>query len=85
MLWMKVASALEGLITPGFMALIYFSVVVICRDAVELLLKYEASANILDCKVCTPLHLAAWSGNADICRLLLQQGPSLARIHERVS
>jgi len=45
----------------------YFS-----REIVELLLAHEASTNIVDLKGSSPLHLAAWSGNEDIVRLLLQ-------------
>ncbi|CAH1785263.1 unnamed protein product [Owenia fusiformis] len=53
------------------------------RDAVELLLKHEASATLLDNKGCSPLHLGAWNGNAEICQLLLSHGPSKARVNEQ--
>jgi len=51
---------------------------------VELLLKMQASANIPDLRGCFPLHLAAWRGNADICRILLRQGPSVANVNAQV-
>jgi len=57
----------------------------VSRDVVELLLKMQASANIPDLRGCFPLHLAAWRGNADICRILLCQGPSLAKVNAQVS
>ena len=54
------------------------------REVVGLLLKMQASANIPDLRGCFPLHLAAWRGNADICRVLLRQGPSLANVNAQV-
>lgn len=42
------------------------------RDVVQALLAAKASVVELDSKGCTPLHLAAWNGHADICNLLLQ-------------
>ena len=50
-----------------------------CRDAVEYLLKFEASANVADKKGCYALHLASWSGHAEICEILLSRGPSIAK------
>ena len=49
------------------------------REAVESLLRYEASAVVADKKGCYALHLAAWNGHAQICHILLSQGPSLAK------
>ena len=50
----------------------------------ETLLRLQASANIADGKGCFPLHLAAWRGNAEICQVLLTQGPSRAKVNEQV-
>ena len=50
-----------------------------CRDAVQYLLKFEASANVADKKGCYALHLASWSGHAEICEILLSKGPSIAK------
>jgi len=55
-----------------------------CREVVEYLLKMQASANIPDLRGCFPLHLAAWRGNADICQILLSQGPSVAKVNAQV-
>ena len=55
------------------------------RDAVEYLLKYEASAVVADKKGCYALHLASWSGHADICEILLSKGPSIAKPNLQVS
>lgn len=41
------------------------------REIVKLLLDHDAYTNIIDSKGSTPLHLAAWSGNTDIVKLLL--------------
>jgi len=51
------------------------------REVVQLLLAHEASTNILDVKGSSPLHLAAWTGNVDIVRLLLSQGPSVPNVN----
>ncbi|KAL1458965.1 hypothetical protein WDU94_010984, partial [Cyamophila willieti] len=51
------------------------------RDIVELLLVNEASVNIVDAKGSSPLHLAAWTGNLDIVRLLLCHGPSVPNVN----
>ncbi|XP_028416453.1 ankyrin repeat and SAM domain-containing protein 1A-like [Dendronephthya gigantea] len=53
------------------------------RDAVEALLKYEASTNIPDFAGSYPLHLAAWNGHADVVELLLNRGPSRANVNEQ--
>lgn len=54
---------------------------IFCRKIVELLLTNEASANIVDVKGSSPLHLAAWSGNVDIVRMLLCHGPSIPNVN----
>lgn len=51
------------------------------REIVALLLDHEASANVVDGQGSTPLHLAAWTGNTDVVRLLLERGPSLANVN----
>lgn len=50
-----------------------------------LLLSHDASANIVDHKGCTPLHLASWSGNAEIVELLLTQGTSFPSVNHMVN
>lgn len=45
---------------------------------------HDASTNIVDSKGSTALHLAAWSGNVDIVRLLLC-GPSICNVNLTVS
>lgn len=52
-----------------------------CREVVKLLLQHEASTNIVDAKGSSPLHLAAWSGNSEIVRLILTQGPSVPNVN----
>lgn len=54
------------------------------REIVKLLLEYDASPNIVDSKGSSPLHLAAWSGNVDIVRLLLT-GPAICNVNLLVS
>ena len=54
------------------------------RDVVEVLLRNDALTNVADSKGCYPLHLAAWKGDAQIVRLLIQQGPSHTRVNEQV-
>ena len=49
------------------------------------LLQFEASSNVADSKGCLPLHLAAWRGDVDIVRILLQHGPSQCRVNQQVS
>lgn len=51
----------------------------------RLLLQHEGSANMEDSRGCFPLHLAAWNGHANICRILLTHGPSIAKVNEQVS
>lgn len=55
--------------------------VIVYRNIVELLLSHEASTNIVDLQGSSPLHLAAWSGNEDIVRLLLTHGPSVPNVN----
>lgn len=50
-----------------------------------LLLEHEASANIVDSKGSSPLHLAAWAGHSDIVRLLLTTGVRVTQINLKVS
>lgn len=57
----------------------------VCRDVVRLLLQYEASTNVIDAKGSSPLHLAAWAGDAEIVRLILNQGPSIPKVNLAVS
>lgn len=45
----------------------------IVRSAVTLLTGSGAEVNVQDNQGCLPLHLAAWTGNADICKALLMQ------------
>lgn len=40
----------------------------------EILLKCEAQPGLKDNKGCTPVHLAAWNGNAEIVMQLLNAG-----------
>lgn len=49
------------------------------------MLQYEASTNVVDAKGSSPLHLAAWAGNAEIVRLILTQGPSVPKVNLTVS
>lgn len=53
----------------------------IFRDIVKVLLQYEASTNVVDAKGSSPLHLAAWAGDANIVRLILSQGPSIPNVN----
>jgi ankyrin repeat and SAM domain-containing protein 1 len=41
------------------------------RDVVRLLLQYDATPNLPDSRGSSALHLAAWAGHQDICKLLL--------------
>ena len=45
-----------------------------CREVVERLLRAEAQPGITDHQGCTPCHLAAWHGDAEICLQLLNAG-----------
>lgn len=51
------------------------------RDVVKILLQFEASTNVIDAKGSSPLHLAAWAGDAEIVRLILTQGPSVPNVN----
>lgn len=62
-----------------------FFKIFIYRDVVKLLLQYEASTNVVDAKGSSPLHLAAWAGDAEIVRLILSQGPSVPKVNLAVS
>jgi ankyrin repeat protein len=54
------------------------------REAVHVLLDYNASNHIPDNTGSYPLHLAAWKGDLDIARLLIHRGPSKASVNEQV-
>jgi ankyrin repeat protein len=49
------------------------------------LLDHEALANVVDQKGSTPLHLAAWTGKAEIVDVLLSHGPSIPDVNLMVS
>jgi ankyrin repeat protein len=55
------------------------------REAVHVLLDYNASNHIPDNTGSYPLHLAAWKGDLDIARLLIHRGPSKASVNEQNS
>lgn len=55
------------------------------RDVVLKLLQFEASTSLADSKGCFPLHLAAWRGDVDIVRILLQHGSSHCRVNQQVN
>jgi ankyrin repeat protein len=38
------------------------------------LLKADAQPGLIDCQGCTPVHLAAWNGDAEIVMQLLTAG-----------
>ena len=46
----------------------------VTRDIVEALLKADAQPGGVDSQGCTPVHLAAWNGNAEIVMQLLTAG-----------
>jgi ankyrin repeat protein len=52
---------------------------------VKLLLDHEASANIVDVKGSTPLHLAAWAGKPEVVDVLLSHGPSIPDVNLMVA
>ena len=56
-----------------------------CREIVGLLLKHQASPNIVDRKGSSPLHLAAWAAHIDIVYILLTTGIGETQINLRVS
>lgn len=56
-----------------------------CREIVKLLLTHEANINVVDSKGLSSLHLAAWSGDEEIVRLLLTHGPSVPNVNLKVS
>ena len=64
---------------------VFYNLIASSRNVVELLLKMQASANIPDQKGCYPLHLAAWRGNAEICKVLITHGPSVANVNAQVN
>ena len=47
---------------------------IISRDVVEALLKADAQPGLIDNQGCTPVHLAAWNGDAEIVMQLLTAG-----------
>lgn len=69
----------------GLLFYLMFLKTFIYRDVVRLLLQYEASTNVVDAKGSSPLHLAAWAGDAEIVRLILSQGPSVPKVNLAVS
>lgn len=66
------------------MLTLFLNLFLLYREIVKLLLEHEASTNIVDVKGSSPLHLAAWTGNVDIVRLLLG-GPSVCNVNLTVS
>lgn len=54
------------------------------RDVVLALLAAKASVTEVDSKGCTPLHLAAWNGHADICDVLLQSASDKSIVNVQV-
>ena len=57
----------------------------LCRDTVSFLLQCQASTQIADSSGSYPLHLAAWKGDLDIVKLLVERGPSRANVNQQVS
>jgi len=56
----------------------------IVRDTVAFLLQCQASTQIADSSGSYPLHLAAWKGDLDIVKLLVERGPSRANVNQQV-
>ena len=56
----------------------------LCRDTVAFLLQCQASTQIADSSGSYPLHLAAWKGDLDIVKLLVERGPSRANVNQQV-
>jgi hypothetical protein len=79
------ACCVYGACVVTMMTVVTLAVLVYCREVVQLLLAHEASTNILDVKGSSPLHLAAWTGNVDVVRLLLCHGPSVPNVNLTVS
>ena len=53
---------------------------------VERLLKSDAEPGLLDHQSCTPCHLAAWHGDAEICLQLLNAGTeNLAEVPSEIT
>ena len=48
------------------------------------LLQCQASTQIADSSGSYPLHLAAWKGDLDIVKLLVERGPSRANVNQQV-
>jgi ankyrin repeat protein len=55
------------------------------RAAVECLLSLEASVSLKDNSGCTPLHLAAWKGYDEICKLFLSLSKTAIPIDSQVN
>ncbi|XP_071478047.1 uncharacterized protein [Diadema antillarum] len=53
------------------------------RDAIQMLLKFDASPTVADNRGSNPLHLAAWTGNMDIVQTLLTVGVSKDQVNEQ--
>jgi len=51
---------------------------------VAFLLQCQASTQIADSSGSYPLHLAAWKGDLEIVKVLVQRGPSRANVNQQV-
>ena len=58
--------------------------ILLYRDTVAFLLQCQASTQIADSSGSYPLHLAAWKGDLDIVKLLVERGPSRANVNQQV-
>ena len=58
-------------------------IIITPREIVSLLLRCGASTTIPDCSGSGPLHLAAWKGDVEIVRVLVNQGPSRANVNQQ--